>query len=275
MFEHLNLSTDTVNQLSLLAAALIILITVFVVAKYIKQIKDDKSSGELAEENWDGIGEYKNPLPIGWALSMLALMIWAVWYWLLSPYAVNAYSQIGEYNEEVKAHKATFEKKWANATPETLQEMGEGIFLVNCAPCHGITGDGINGKSQGFDTRMTEAQILDVIKNGQNQLKYPMGAMPGGMATGDDAVAIAKWLASGGEGEKPASFAACASCHGDDGRGNNGMSPNIIAYDEAVVSHTLANGKKGIIGMMPSFKGILNDVQTKAVATYIMSLGNK
>jgi len=272
MFEHLNLSTDTVNQLSLLAAVLIVSITVYVVGKYVKQMKTDTSSGELSEENWDGIGEYKNPLPLGWAVSILALMIWGVWYWLLSPYAVNAYSQIGEYNEEVKTYNATFNKKWANPSEETLLAMGESVFLVSCAPCHGITGDGINGRAQDFTSRMTQAQVLDVIKNGQDMLKYPMGPMPAGMASGDDAVAIAKWIAGGAKGEQPAAFAVCASCHGGDAKGNSGTAPNLVSYDEAVVTNAVTNGKKATIGTMPAFKGHLTDVQIKAVATYIKSL---
>ena len=31
---------------------------------------------------------------------------------------------------------------------ETLKAMGESIFLVQCAPCHGVDGEGIGGKAQ-------------------------------------------------------------------------------------------------------------------------------
>ena len=271
----INLSSDVVNQLSLVGAAAIIILTVFVAGKYIKQMKTDTATGELSEENWDGIGEYKNPLPLGWALSYVGTMIWAIWYWLFSPYAVNAYSQIGEYNQEVKTYNANFEKKWANPSADTLMGMGEGVYLVNCAPCHGIAGDGIDGKAQGFDKRMTKAQVLDVIKNGQNSLHYAMGPMPAGMASGADADAIAAWIASGMKGEKPAAFAACASCHGADGKGNGGTAPNLAEYGDTLVNHVLNNGKTGSIGTMPSFKGRLTDVQQKAVATYLRSLQEK
>jgi len=272
MFEDINLSTDTVNQLALLGGAMIIILTVFVAGKYIRQMKTDTSSGELSDENWDGIGEYKNSIPRGFALSLLGTMIWGLWYWFVG-YPLNAYSQIGEYNEEVKAYNTTFESKWANPDQETLLGMGEGAYLVQCAPCHGISGDGISGKAQGFDKRMTEAQVLHVIENGQDALKYPMGAMPGGMASGDDAKAIAKWVAGGMKGEKPASFAACASCHGDDGQGLGGQSPNLAAYDETLVSHVLEHGKTGTIGTMPAFKdGRMTHIQKKAVAVYIQSL---
>jgi len=267
----INLSSDTVNQLSLVGAAVIIGLTVFVAGKYIKQMKTDTSTGELSEENWDGIGEYKNPLPLGWAVSYAGTIIWALWYWFLG-YPINAFSQIGQYNDEVKAYNKAYEAKWANPDKDTLLNMGEGVFLVQCAPCHGIAGDGIDGKAQGFDKRMSEEQVLHVIANGQKGMGFPMGEMPGGMAQGDDAKAIAKWIASGMKGEKPAAFSACASCHGEDGTGNNGQAPNLKDYDDVLVSHVLEHGKHGVLGTMPSFKGRLTDVQEKAVAAYIRSI---
>ncbi|HHD83784.1 MAG TPA: cytochrome C oxidase Cbb3, partial [Campylobacteraceae bacterium] len=124
-----NLSSDTVNQLALLGAAAIIILTVYVAGKYIRQMKTAESTGELSEENWDGIGEYKNPVPTGWIVSFLGTMIWGLWYWFIG-YPLNAYSQIGEYNEEVKTYNAEFEKKWQNPDKETLMAMGEGVFLV-------------------------------------------------------------------------------------------------------------------------------------------------
>jgi len=275
MFEDINLSTDTVNQLALLGGAAIIILTVFVAGKYIRQMKTDSSSGELSDENWDGIGEYKNAIPRGLSLSLLGTMIWGLWYWFVG-YPLNAYSQIGEYNEEVQAYNKTFEAKWANPDQETLLGMGEGAYLVQCAPCHGISGDGISGKAQGFDARMTESQVLYVIENGQDALHYPMGAMPGGMASGDDAKEIAKWIAGGMKGEKPASFAVCASCHGDDGQGLGGQSPNLATYDDTLVAHVLEHGKKGSIGVMPTFNDSrMSAIQKKAVAVYIQSLQEK
>jgi cytochrome c oxidase cbb3-type subunit 3 len=199
MFENLNVSTDTVNQLSLVGAAAIIILTVVVVGKYIKQMKTDTSSGELADENWDGIGEYKNPLPLGWAVSMVGTMIWGLWYWFAG-YPLNAYSQLGEYNEEVAAYNKTFEAQWANPSEETLHDMGEGVFLVNCAPCHGIAADGIDGKAQDL------------------------------------------------------------------------TNPMYKSYGVEGLSASISFGKTGEIGTMPAFQNTLTEIQTKAVATYIMSL---
>ncbi len=263
--------SDPINALTMLGAVAIAVLAFGVSAKYIAQMKTDTAQGELAEENWDGIGEYKNELPAGWAYSFLGTLIWGLWYFHFG-YPVNAYSQIGEWNKETKAYNEKFEAVHKNADKATLQQMGESIFLVQCAPCHGTTGDGLSGKAQDFGTRMTKAQILHVINNGQNQLGYQMGAMPPGMASGKDAEDIAAWIAGGMKGEQPAAFAACASCHGADGKGNNGMAPNLAAYDLALVQHTLEHGKKGMIGRMPSFQTRMTPIQEKALAEYIQSL---
>ena len=263
--------SDPINALTMLGAVAIAVLAFGVSAKYISQMKTDKAGGELAEENWDGIGEYKNELPAGWAYSFLGTLIWALWYWTVG-YPVNAFSQIGQWNEEVKAYNQKFEEMHKNADKATLQQMGESIFLVQCAPCHGTTGDGLSGKAQDFGSRMTKEQILHVINNGQNQLGYPMGAMPPGMASGEAAEKIATWIASGAKGTPPAEFAVCASCHGADGKGNNGMAPNIVEYDLTLVQHVLEHGKKGMIGKMPSFKTTITPIQEKALAEYLQSL---
>jgi len=263
--------SDPINMITMIGAIAIAVLTVGVSIKYINQMKTDKATGELADENWDGIGEYTNELPSGWAFSFLGTMIWAVWY-MVAGYPVNAFSQIGQYNEEVLAYNAKFEEIHKNADAATLRDMGESIFLVQCAPCHGETGDGLSGKAHDFTARMSKKQVLAVIANGSDQLKYPMGAMPGGMAQGADAEAIAAYVAGGLKGEQPASFGVCAGCHGADGLGNGGTAPNLAKFDDALVKHVLENGKKGAIGGMPSFKGRLTPVQEKALATYLNTL---
>ena len=66
---------DYINSLTMLGAAAIITITVFVSLKYVNQMKNDTASGELAEEKWDGIGEYRNPVPTGWAIAFIGTIL--------------------------------------------------------------------------------------------------------------------------------------------------------------------------------------------------------
>ena len=275
---------DNVNLLALIGALAIFALTAFVTGKYVKQMKIAKEGGELSEHSWDGIGEYKNPLPLGWAIVYALVIVWALWY-MLAGYPLNSYSQIGEYNEEVAAANAKFEKRFANPDIKTLHAMGESVFLVQCSACHGITGDGIGGKAADLALWGSEEGIVDAILKGSKGLDYPMGEMPAGMADEEGAKAIAAYIAKEISGIKKTKnenldasgkelFAACAACHGEDGKGMEGMSPDLSKYGTAsFVEDVLQRGKKGDIGAMPKFNdGRLNALQQKAVGEYVISL---
>ena len=81
-----------------------------------------------------------------------------------------------------------------------------------------------------------KAEVLEVIKNGSSGQGYAMGNMPSGMASGTDADKIATWIADGMTTEKPSSFATCASCHGSDGKGQNGFAPDLTKFSEKLNS---------------------------------------
>lgn len=281
--QWLNLE-DNVNLLSLIGALAIVLLTYFVVNRYVSQMKKAKPEAELSEHNWDGIGEFKNSLPLGWALTFFLVIIWSIWY-ILFGYPLNSYSQIGEYNEEVALANAKFEKKYDNLDTKTLHSMGESVFLVQCSACHGITGDGINGKAADLTKWSSEESIVDIINNGSKGLNYPMGEMPGGMVDPDGAKAVAAYVAKELSGIKSTKnenlvetgkelYATCAACHGEDGKGMEGNAPDLTKYGtlEFVVD-VLNRGKTGNIGVMPNFNdGRLNPTQQKAVSEYVNSL---
>jgi cytochrome c oxidase cbb3-type subunit 3 len=275
---------DNVNALGLLGAAAIIILTVGVSWKYIQQMKTDKSTGELTNDNWDGIGEYKNPLPIGWALSFIGTIIWGLWYFLAG-YPLNSYSQIGEYNEEVQSYNVKFESKFKNPDKATLMGMGEGVFLVQCAPCHGVTGDGMNGKAANLVKWGNEEAIVASIVHGVKGSNYPLGEMPAGLLDEKSAKAVAAFMAQEISALKKtknpalveegrALWATCSACHGEDGKGMEGQAANLSEYGSAkFVADVLNMGKKGDIGNMPKFNdGRLTNVQKIAVGTYVSSL---
>ncbi|MBV5278458.1 MAG: c-type cytochrome [Campylobacteraceae bacterium] len=280
----MNWLNDNVNLLALIGAAAIIIISVFVIGKYLRQMQNDKSGGELAKDNWDGIGEYKNPLPIGWALSFIGTIVWGLWYFLAG-YPLSAYSQIGEYNEEVKSYNTKFESKFSNPDQATLMGMGEGVFLVQCAPCHGVTGDGMNGKAANLAKWGNEEAVISAILNGVKGSDYPLGEMPAGLLDKESATAVAAFMMQEVSSAKKtknsalvetgrALWATCSACHGEDGKGMDGQSANISHYGDAqFVVNVLGMGKKGAIGNMPKFNdGRLTNVQKLAVGTYVHSL---
>ncbi|HFF9193714.1 TPA: c-type cytochrome [Campylobacter coli] len=282
--QWLNLQ-DNVNLLSFIGAILIILITLVVVGRMFKYMKEKKGEVELSEHSWDGIGEYKNAIPIGWAVIFFLTIVWAVWYFLWG-YPLNSYSSIGEYNEEVKAYNTKFEEKFQNLSTEDKVAMGQNIFLVQCSACHGITGDGINGKAQNLNIWGSEEGLIDAIKHGAKGMNFPGGEMPAAADLGiaeEDIPAIAAYVAKELSAIKKTSnenlvakgkeaYATCAACHGEDGKGQDGIFPDLTKYGSAAfVVDVLHSGKTGFIGAMPAFS-ILNDTQKEAVGEYVISL---
>ena len=269
-------SDDYINTLTFLGAAAILTISTFVVLKYINQMKNDTASGELADENWDGIGEYKNPVPTGWAIIYVGAIIWMFWYFTVG-YPINGFSQIGQWNEETNEYNAKFKEKWTNPNEQTLNAMGQSIFLVQCAPCHGVDAEGIAGKAQDLTKRISKEQVEYTIRNGSNHLTeaYPGGMPPMMLSEDADIKEVSAYVANGFKGEQPAAYATCAACHGDNGEGMPMVGPNIKSYDDSIVIAVLKQGKKGLLGHMPSFNERLNETQEKALASYIRSLGDK
>lgn len=285
--EWLNLD-DSVNALSLLGAAVIVVLTILVAGNYLKQMKDTKAEGDLADGNWDGIGEFKNNVPTGYMIVWMLTIVWGLWYWFLG-YPLNAFSQVGMWNDEVKEHQAKFESKWANADETTLQQMGENLFLVQCAPCHGVTAEGLNGKAQNLAQWSRENHIVNIVQNGANGLSAYPGGMPPQVPTieamfpGEDSMMLTKAaaayvvdkftpaspsdaaLASKG---KQVFDMVCAACHGMDGNGMAQVAPSL----KGLTSEVLDQGYQGNIGKMPSFNHMLTDVQKKALNHYIYSL---
>jgi len=280
------LNGDIVNMLTIAAAVVLVLITVFVVIGYVKKMQDDTATGELVDHSWDNIGEYNNPLPMGWAISFLLTMVWGMWYFLIG-YPVNAYSQIGEYNEDVAVHNEKFEEEYKSITGDRLVEMGESVFLAECKVCHGISADGIDGKAADLNVRLEAKTIKGVILNGSNNhilgSEMPMPDRNGLMNANNNYAPItdaeidkvASYVANGMSGEGADIFAGtCASCHGADGKGMDYVAPNIAEFTPALVTNVLNHGKKGVIGTMPAFER-LNAKQKEAVGAYITSLSAK
>jgi cytochrome c oxidase cbb3-type subunit 3 len=276
------LNGDIVNMLAVAGAVALVIITVFVVIKYVRQMQNDTAQGQLAEENWDGIGEYKNELPMGWAIMFMGTIIWGMWYFIAG-YPVNAYSQTGEYNEDTAAHNAKFNAQYASITGDRLVEMGESVFLAECKVCHGIAADGIEGKAANLNVRIEEKSVKYTIINGANNhilgMEMPMpdrnglfNANTGALISDAEIDTVSKYVANGMKGAGADVFAGvCAACHGEDGKGMDMVAPNIVNYTPALVVNVLNHGKKAAIGQMPAFDR-LNAKQKEAVGAYITSL---
>jgi len=279
------LSGDIVNILAIAGAAALVVITVFVVVKYVRQMQVEQATGELADESWDNIGEYKNPVPFGWAIIFIGTIIWSMWYFIWG-YPVNAFSQIGQYNEEVVEINTKFEKKYANIKGEQLVNMGESVYLVECVACHGLNADGNNEvDAADLNKRISAKSIKYVVNHGSNNkllgTEMPMpdrnglfNSNTGALITDAEIDAVADYVTNGMKGNDAGAkvFAGvCAACHGADGKGMAYVAPDIAGWNQGLVVNVLNNGKTGVIGKMPVMDR-LNPKQKEAVAAYVMSL---
>ena len=273
---------DIVNMLAIAGAVALVIITVFVVVKYVRQMQVDTADGELVNESWDGIGEYLNDIPKGWAIMYILTMIWGMWYFTVG-YPLNGYSQIGEYNEDVAAHNAKFEAKYKDITGDRLVEMGESVYLAECKICHGINADGIDGTAANLNERISKSSVKFVVENGSNNkllgMEMPMpdrnglfNTKSGALITDAEIDTVSAYVANGMSGAGADVFAgACSSCHGTDGKGMESVAPSIATYTPALIINVLTYGKKANIGNMPKFDR-LNAKQKEAVSAYITSL---
>ncbi len=276
------LNGDIVNMLAIAGAISLVIITVFVVIKYVRQMQSDTAQGQLADEQWDGIGEYLNDLPMGWAVAFLLTIIWGMWYFTIG-YPVNAYSQIGEYNEDTAVHNAKFESKYASITGDRLVDMGKSVFLAECKVCHGLNADGIDGKAADLNVRIEEKTVKFAIENGSNNhllgSEMPMpdrnglfNSNTGALITDAEIDVVSKYVANGMKGDGAEVFAGtCAACHGEDGKGLDYVAPSVATFSSELVTNILNYGKKGAIGKMPAFER-LNAKQKEAVGAYVTDL---
>lgn len=281
--------SDNITTLGLLGAFVILILTIFVMGVYLKKIKDSKADGELTHESWDGIGEQTNNLPIGWAACFLGVIIWGFWYLFLG-YPLNAYSQIGEYNQEVQSYNQKYAATWDKLDEDGLTKMGQGIFLVQCSQCHGVTAEGMNGKAKDLTKWGKEEGIIEVIKEGSKGLEYMAGEMVPVELSDEEARAVAAYVMQDISSVKSTKYPLevakgkevfamqCAACHGDEGKGNgggvDGFAPDLSKYGTTeFLTEVLQKGKKGMIGVMPSFNyANFATSQKEALNVFIRSL---
>lgn len=175
---------------------------------------------------------------------------------------------------------------------------GKVAFADNCAPCHGSGAAGSKGYPNLNDDDWlwggTPDQIMQTLEFGirSGHPKAHEGAMmpfggKDGILKSDEIRTTANFVrslsglsvAAGTDIEAGRKlFAAnCASCHGDEGKGNPEIgAPNLadkiwlFGSDEAAIMESIAGGRGGV---MPSWSGRLDPVTLKSLAVYVHSLG--
>lgn len=177
------------------------------------------------------------------------------------------------------------------------QAQGRAAFANNCAPCHGAGAAGATGYPNLNDDDWLWGGSLDAIRK---TIAYGVRSghpeahesqMPAFGKTGllkpEEIVVVANYVRSlSGLPVRPGVdlaagaklFAAnCASCHGDDGKGNPDLgAPNLTdriwlyGSDEAAIVDDITNGRGGV---MPAWTGRLDLATINALAVYVYTLG--
>jgi cytochrome c oxidase cbb3-type subunit 3 len=161
------------------------------------------------------------------------------------------------------------------------------LFLNNCAVCHGSDARGSKGFPDLTDADWlwggTPELIAQSIAKGRNGVMPPMAAAVG---SADDVKNVANYVLSlsgsphnnvAAEQGK-AKFAACAACHGLDGKGNQQLgAPNLTdkvwlhGWGEEAIITQITNGKSGV---MPAHEGRLSAEQIQVLAAWVWAKSN-
>ena len=208
---------------------------------------------------------------------------------------------------DLRSHRAVFADRLAaasleeiEANPELLsfaRAQGRAAFGDNCAPCHGSGAAGAVGyPNLNDDDWLWGGKLSDIeytIRHGVRSTddKSRQGSMPAfgrdKLLTTPDILAVANYARSlsGLPAAADADLARgkkifadnCASCHGENGKGNReigapDLTDQIWLYGpslEAIVEG-LMNGRGAV---MPAWAPRLDDTTIKSLAVYVHGLG--
>ncbi len=150
------------------------------------------------------------------------------------------------------------------------------IYFQQCAPCHGVSGEGGVGPSL-TDSTMSDAELLVIIRDGS-----PIMPGYGPTLTPEQIDALVAYSAgfvdrdteppdtSTGDVEAGAIVYSeqCASCHGADGEGGAGPALQTSSTPQPDQFQIIRDGERG----MPAFGLALSEEELEAVTAFSVSL---
>ncbi len=173
------------------------------------------------------------------------------------------------------------------AADTQAREIGQRLFLNTCAQCHGSDAQGGKGYPNLADSDWLyggdPVTIKQTIREGRHGVMPTMAGAIGGEA---DVKNVANYVLSLSNSAhdpilaalgKP-KFAACAACHGMDGKGNTAIgAPNLTdktwLYGGGI-DNIVEAINKGRNNQMPAHKGILTEGKIHLLAAYVWGLSN-
>ena len=250
---------------------------------------------------WDeDLVEYNNPMPSWWMWLFYITIVFSLGYLMFYPGLGNfagifGWSSTGQFDAEVKKADSEFGPifaKYAKVDIPTLakdaaaNDIGQRLFLNNCAQCHGSDAGGGKGFPNLRDADWLHggdpASIETSIRQGRNGVMPPMVDAIGGEVAIPAMVNYVRSLsglqhdaalAAAGKDK----FAICAACHGPEGKGNQAIgAPNLTdkiwlyGSSEESIGETIRLGRNN---MMPPQLERLGEAKVHLLAAYVYSLG--
>ena len=284
-----------VTVISIIACLILLVIT----ARKKVASTADNTTGHVWDED---LTEMNNPMPRWWMWLFVITIVFGFLYLAMYPGLGKfsgqlGWSQVGEYKREMDKGNAEIEPvyaRFASMKPEEIaadaqaMAIGERLFMNNCAQCHGS--DARGGKSF---PNLTDGDwlyggspetIRETLHQGRMGMMPPMGDAVGSAENVRNLAHYVMSLSNSPHDSLRANlgkehFAACAACHGPDGKGNQALgAPNLTddiwlhGWGEAAITTMITQGKTN---QMPAQAGKLTEAQLGVLTAYVWGLSNK
>ncbi|WP_313618485.1 cytochrome-c oxidase, cbb3-type subunit III [Agrobacterium sp.] len=278
---------------------------------------DEISGVETTGHEWDGIRELNNPMPRWWVWCFYATIVWAIGYTIAYPAwpllsentkGLLGWSSRGDFASEMvdakTAQSVYLDKIAASTLPEIQADSellqfavagGSAAFKVNCIQCHGSGAAGGAGfPNLNDDDWLWGGSAEDIYTTITHGIRFAddddtrLSEMPAyaEMLQSQEIREVAAYVVSLTGTPHDASMVEpgkqifadnCASCHGEDAKGNREFgAPNL-----ADAIWLKVEGEDGIAaqvrapkhGVMPAWGERLGDTTVKQLALFVHSLG--
>lgn len=257
---------------------------------------ETEGSGHVWDED---LKELNNPLPRWWMVLFVITVVFGGIYLALYPGLGSAagtlkWTSQNQYEADQQnagAAMAPIYAKYAGMpAPELAKDpnamaIGERLFINNCAACHGSDAKGSKGfpnlTDQDWLHGGSPEKIVETITKGRQGMMPPMAAAVGSAADVTNVANYVLSLSGSPHNEIAAAagrpkFAACAACHGIDGKGNQALgAPNLTdkiwlhGWGQDAIVAMVNNGKTNI---MPAQEKRLTPEQIHVLGAYVWNL---
>ena len=280
------------------AISLVACLALLIIAARRRVMAEDNSTGHVWDED---LREMNNPLPRWWMGLFVATLLFSAAYLSFYPglgsmEGTLGWTSVGQHEEEqakARAEAAPLYARFAGRSAAQLVQdaqamaIGERLFANNCASCHGADARGSTGFPNLTDRDWlwggTPERIAETIVDGRQGMMPPMAAALG---SSDDVRNVAHYVLSLSGSPHNAiaaqlgrsKFAACAACHGADGKGNAAIgAPNLSddvwlhGWGAEKVSAMIRGGKTNV---MPAHGTRLTSEQVHLLSAFVWGLSN-